>query len=253
MSLLPNKPIAYHTSLDDRRFEEFVKDLYHQDIQEGLFGNKFDAITLLDGIKEQGRDCVLHKKGKNVGVIQCKRYKSSLNKPESSREIIKFCLYSIIYPEFISDIDSFEYHFVCSSYFNNPTALFLQNFSAEILQEKDLEGWINQVIQENKTLANIDLTKIKSPLYEILSNINIIPIIGTDLDRKLSLAHNKNLYAEYFEVKTVIDTTELTPITEALNNLQKPKLIVSVSAIPSCMVISSQLLLSSKKTKDEQL
>ncbi|MFT3739585.1 MAG: ATP-binding protein [Breznakibacter sp.] len=222
MSLLSNQPIPYHLHLNDRRFEEFVRDLYCQDIQQGIFGNEFDDITLLDGIREQGRDCILHKNGNNVGVIQCKRYKNGLNKPESAKEIIKFCLYSILHPNFIYDINTFEYHFVCSNGFSNPAVLFLKSFSDEILQEEDLEKWINQVIQDNKTLGRIDFDQIKNQLYGVLSNINIIPIIGTELDRRLSLEHNKNLYDKYFEVKKVVDNTELAPIREALDDLRKP-------------------------------
>ena len=227
MPLLPNKSIPYHLHLDDRRFEEFVRDLYYQDIQEGIFGNKFDDVVLLSGNKEQGRGCILYKNGNSVGVIQCKRYDKSLTKPESAREIIKFCLYSIIYPDFIFDINTFEYHFVGSSGFNNHATPFLKNFSNKILQEVELDNWINQVIQENKTLEIIDITQIKSQLYDILSNITIIPIIGTELDRKLSHEHNKNLYNKYFETKIVVDATALFPIEKKIDSLNKPITIYS--------------------------
>lgn len=104
MPLLSNQPIIYHLHLDDRRFEEFVRDLYYQDIQEKIVNNKFDDVVLLSGNKEQGRDCVLYKNGNSVGVVQCKLYDKVLTKPECAREIIKFCLYSIIHADFIFDI-----------------------------------------------------------------------------------------------------------------------------------------------------
>jgi len=222
MPILANQPIAYHLVLNDRRFEEFVKDIYCQDIQNKVFGDKFDSVELLDGNKEQGRDCILYRNGNSVGVIQCKRYNQSLTKPQSAREIIKFCLYSIINPYFIPDINTFEYHFVGSSGFNNQAIQFLKNFPNRILQEADLEKWINKIIQENKTLSTIDLTEVKNQLYGILSSIKIIPIIGTELDRRLSYEHNKNLNSKYFETKTVIETTALEPIKETLEELTKP-------------------------------
>ena len=49
MPLLSNQPIIYHLHLDDRRFEEFVRDLYYQDIQEKIVNNKFDDVVLLSG------------------------------------------------------------------------------------------------------------------------------------------------------------------------------------------------------------
>ena len=70
MPLLSNQPIIYHLHLDDRRFEEFVRDLYYQDIQEKIVNNKFDDVVLLSGNKEQGRDCVLYKNGNSVGMSQ---------------------------------------------------------------------------------------------------------------------------------------------------------------------------------------
>lgn len=222
MPLLSNQPIIYHLHLDDRRFEEFVRDLYYQDIQEKIVNNKFDDVVLLSGNKEQGRDCVLYKNGNSVGVVQCKLYDKVLTKPECAREIIKFCLYSIIHADFIFDINTFEYHFVASSGFNNQATPFLKNFPNEILQESELENWINKVIQENKTLSVIDLTKVKNQLYGILSSIKITPIIGIELDRRLSYEYNKNLISKYFEAKTVIETTALEPIKEKLEELTKP-------------------------------
>ena len=53
---------------------------------------------------------------------------------------------------------------MASSGFNNQATPFLKNFPNEILQESELENWINKVIQENKTLSVIDLTKVKEPI-----------------------------------------------------------------------------------------
>lgn len=96
MPLLSNQPIIYHLHLDDRRFEEFVRDLYYQDIQEKIVNNKFDDVVLLSGNKEQGRDCVLYKNGNSVGVVQCKLYDKVLTKPECAREIIIY-VYTQLY------------------------------------------------------------------------------------------------------------------------------------------------------------
>lgn len=217
MYLLPNHSIAYHLLLDDRRFEEFVRDLYFQDIQAKVFDDQFDNVQLLSGNKEQGRDCVLYKNGNSAGVIQCKRYDRALTKPESAKEIIKFCLYSVKYADFIFDINTFEYHFVASSGFNNQAMPLLNNFPEKITQETELSSWIDKVIHEYKTLDEIDPYTIKQKLYDILFNIKIIPIDGTELDRKLSCEHNKNLCSKYFEVKKVIDPSEVLPKLEAIS------------------------------------
>lgn len=90
---------------------------------------------------------------------------------------------------------------MASSGFNNQATPFLKNFPNEILQESELENWINKVIQENKTLSVIDLTKVKNQLYGILSSIKITPIIGIELDRRLSYEYNKNLISKYLRLK----------------------------------------------------
>ena len=197
---LPNQPIPYNLFLKDRRFEEFTNDIYKQDINAGEFGNQFDDITLLNGTHEQGRDCVLHKNGHNVGVVQCKLLSISLTKPTSVKEIIKFCLYSILHPEFIHDRSTFEYHFVCPNGFNNTTILFLKDFKNQVLKEVKLDEWIKDVIKKNSSLQLINLDNSKEQLYDILSSITVKPIIGNDLDLKFSKAHNQNLHNKYFKI-----------------------------------------------------
>lgn len=217
MSPLANQPIPYNLFLNDRRFEEFTNDIYKQDIDAGEFGNQFDDITLLNGTHEQGRDCVLHKNGHNVGVVQCKLLSISLTKPTSVKEIIKFCLYSILNTEFIHDRSTFEYHFVCPKGFNNTTILFLKDFKNQILNEVKLDEWIKAVIKNNSSLQVINFEDSKERLYDILSSITVKPIIGNDLDRRFSKAHNQNLYNKYFDSKTVVDNTALIPILEKLD------------------------------------
>ena len=216
---LPNQPIPYNLFLKDRRFEEFTNDIYKQDINAGEFGNQFDDITLLNGTHEQGRDCVLHKNGHNVGVVQCKLLSISLTKPTSVKEIIKFCLYSILHPEFIHDRSTFEYHFVCPNGFNNTTILFLKDFKNQVLKEVKLDEWIKDVIKKNSSLQLINLDNSKEQLYDILSSITVKPIIGNDLDLKFSKAHNQNLHNKYFKSETVVDNTALIPISEKLEVL----------------------------------
>ena len=227
MHLLSNQPIIYHSCLDDRRFEEFINDLYLQDLNEGNYGNKFDDVTVLSGVREQGRDCVLHKNGNNVGVIQCKLYNRPLDKPESTKEIIKFCLYSILNPDFIFDKDTFEYHFVSSCGFNDTAHLYLKNFSSQIIKEEKLDNWIKEVIQKNKTLTQVRFDDIKAQILDILCSIKIIPVIGNELDRRLSFEHNENLLSKYFEVKAVVDLASLVPIRESIEEI-KTKLLPSI-------------------------
>lgn len=80
---------------NSRSFEELLFLLFKQEIDQGEWKNQFDAVDLMQGVREKGRDCVLRFKGAAVGLIQCKHSKNSngrLGKNDCLKEIIKFLL-----------------------------------------------------------------------------------------------------------------------------------------------------------------
>lgn len=114
----PNQPFPYSLLPNDRRFEELIYSIFKQEIDNNNLP-PFDNIHILKGIKDQGRDCSLHTKGKNTGLIQCKWYANRLENPECIKEIIKFILYYIIDNSLISDLSDFIYYFIAANGFND--------------------------------------------------------------------------------------------------------------------------------------
>jgi len=85
---IANKGFPYNDIADSRRFEELLYSIYKTKIENNSFG-QFDDISLMTGIRDQGRDCVLIRNGKQHGLIQCKKYdhKAGYNADET----IAFC------------------------------------------------------------------------------------------------------------------------------------------------------------------
>ena len=119
-----HKPIAnsgtnYNLNgLESQKFEELLHHIFTCRIDDDL-KDVFDDAKLMTGVGEEGRDVILQFKGKKKGIIQCKRYKTNIDKPTVSKEIIKFVLYYYKNNSLIDDLSDFTYYFVCSHKFAN--------------------------------------------------------------------------------------------------------------------------------------
>jgi len=47
--------------LDDRWFEELTCWIYLEEIETGIWKDKYDDIRLMSGVRDDGKDCVLYK------------------------------------------------------------------------------------------------------------------------------------------------------------------------------------------------
>ena len=82
-------PIEY---LSAREFELLTFFTFKKDIVNGIFKGQIDVCRLMNGTADKGRDILLQYAGKNVGVVQCKRFENLITRPGLAREIIKFDL-----------------------------------------------------------------------------------------------------------------------------------------------------------------
>ncbi|KXH86963.1 hypothetical protein [Sporosarcina sp. HYO08] len=212
------KPPAYnsypYTELDDRIFEILLFLIYQREIRDKKHLGNFDDITLMQGVGEQGRDCVLHYKGKSAGLIQCKNYKTPINKPDAVREIIKFSLYYLLDNNLISDIDNFTYLLVAASGFNQRTSLFLSAFNTNIEHEEDLEKWINEVIEGYETFKNAKLTYegIKDELVAVLKKIKVKRLTPEELN--VMVDENPSIAKRFFSLHVVTSEDEIVKLRE---------------------------------------
>lgn len=191
-------PLEY---LDSREFEILLYFIFKKDIDSGQFADKFDAAQLMKGTSERGRDIILQKQKKNIGVVQCKRYMELVSKPELIREIIKFILHYLQDKTLINDTSDFTYYFVALKGFTEPTLELLQNFNTLVLEESNLKIWTEVVIKDNELIKFKNFEEVESDLKDILSKIKIEPINGVDIIIKLK--NSKEIVSVFFEIEKV--------------------------------------------------
>ncbi|MCP4347212.1 MAG: NACHT domain-containing protein [Desulfobacterales bacterium] len=199
------------TQLDDRVFEIllytiFKKRIEHNDI---ALKDKFDKIDLMQGVAEQGQDCLLTLEGKRVGLIQCKQMNSNLTQPAVAKEIIKFVLYYLQDNSLIDDIQNYTYFFAVSKGFAGTAITFLSNFNKNILNEPErLKSWTNDVIKNRncKSLNDLKYDAIEKDLKKVLSVIKVEKIIPEDIERWLN--EYSTVIEMFFSVRKVIDNPQ---------------------------------------------
>ncbi|MBS2100988.1 NACHT domain-containing protein [Carboxylicivirga linearis] len=218
---------------DPKEFEEIVYHIYSNEIASGLWRCKFDAINWLDKVGERGRDCTLHIKGRNVGVIQCKhseKNKHAFAKPDCIKEICKFVLHYGIDQSLISDLNTFTYYFVVSSKFNEAAQSLLTNFSSKILLETKLGDYIKSVLNGNVALKEkYTLDSADKFLNNHLDKLNVKMIVGSDLDKLMNEKYNVALIERFFSPKVIIKEREGSniPVTDIIRNFENASVILS--------------------------
>jgi hypothetical protein len=213
------KSFPYNMVSDHRRFEELIYSIYKIKIAHSDFP-PYDAISLMNGVRDQGRDCVLLKDGRNYGLIQCKKYDKSFSKDMLGREIIKFVLYSLLDESLIYDRHQFEYYIAISGAFANDCTNFIDQFSHRIATEPKLGGWITENLKL-PTLAPLKLNDPTAQVIDILLAIKVKKILPEDLDALLfepALAHITPLF---FQVRTVTDNSHIIGLKEEFQRYAK--------------------------------
>lgn len=214
------KPTAYSglslpfNSLNDRAFEILLYQVFKDKIErdENNIREKFNGIDLMQGVGEKGRDSILTKNGKNVGVIQCKKVASNIAKPQFVKEILKFLLFAIKDTTLITSSKEFTYYFSVSTGLAGTTKELIRDFNTFIFQEKELESWTSSVIKEYQQFKGMTYAAVKPQLTELLENIKIERILPQDIE--LWLSSIPTVSAFFFEVKTVTDNSLIEKIEQ---------------------------------------
>jgi len=229
-----NQSYRYSQLSDHWRFEELVYSIYRQEINGGSWSGMYDQIQLLQGVRDRGRDCILHRNRIATGVIQCKHSIHSdeaVNKPECIREIIKFVLHSIIDPTILPDVKSFTYYFAVSHAFNEPAKLLLADFKTAIIKEEgsDIQKWTQTVLTSNDGLRGLVCAEVSGKLMKILTGLTVVPIVPQELDLLLNKSSNVNVVRTFFEYKSVLDPEAFQPmIDKAIEKVLEYKEVSSV-------------------------
>lgn len=210
-----------YRDLGHRRFEELLYSIYKIKINEqGAF---YDNISLMSGVRDQGRDCSFSKNGINNALVQCKKYASPITKQQFAEEITKYVLYSLIDEKLLPDPENFCYYIAVSSGLSLECSNFIDDFNRLAPVDDNLHKWIAKNIK-NPTLAALQIQNINPQVRKIFSVIKIRKIIPQDLDIILLGPEYSNLIPLFFSVRTVVDDSELKKLRQDLNAVLEPDL-----------------------------
>lgn len=181
----------------------------------------------MSGVSEKGRDCALFENGYSKGVIQCKKYEKNLSKDEFGKEITKFFLYSLLENKILPNPDTFFYYIAVSKGFVGECSDFIDSFSHEVISEPSLENWINFNMTKYVTLAplKLQLNETLQKARNVLSRISVQKIIPSDLDRYLNNENSRYLNSLFFDVRTVVDNSQIKELQQQINELLSGKQI----------------------------
>lgn len=200
---MENKPIKYthiefpYNKLHEDKYEEL---LYKAFSRHGRKLLSFDDCYHVAGSGDKGRDIVLVEHDKTVGVVQCKRYKSNLTKPDAVKEIIKFAIYALQEPATFR-LGHLTYFFAVSTGYSKDALTLLMHFSTMIEEEKQLRRWIQLVCQKYNTIT-FDYQARYQEIINLLKTMTVRPLSPTDLDDLIR--GDIELISQFFEVEKVM-------------------------------------------------
>lgn len=193
------------SDLSDREFELLAYLLTKEEIKEKRHTNITD-ITIMKGVAERGRDCVLYNNGTVCGLIQCKKYNTNLTRPQVLKEIIKFLLFSILDNTILPEPANFQYILYVSSDFTEPAIALVHSYKEELqkaIDNGDIQKFLDQVIDEYVSFAPF---KQSQPLTQLISLLNSIQISTSNLLDLSSRIHKfPHLLSQFFNVKSIVD------------------------------------------------
>lgn len=172
----------------------------------------FDEIRLLGGVKDQGRDCSLHRNGQVHGVIQCKHSAkaSVLGKTKFIKEILKFLLFAVKDPRLLPVPSDFTYYILASGGVNSETQTLIDQFNEDILLEDHLSKWVEEILQQFSSLKPLDsYANVKERLHYLLAQIAVKQLLSRDIDMLLQETYNSVVKNRFFQLQPVVATEDI--------------------------------------------
>lgn len=216
-------------SLTDREFEVLLYFIYQKQIND----KAFMKVTLMSGVGERGRDVVLSLNGKDVGIIQCKKHKSNIDKPTIAKEIIKFCLYQIVEKDLMPKNNKrFMYIIATSTGLTNTAKKIVRNSEIIFEDNEQFIKWTDEVINEYATLRKLDLKVIYDELLKNIQRLDIEEKTPQDINKLL--ISSPEIVDYFFKVQKVTDNRllekiikkYLDPILISVNNNSDEKIVL---------------------------
>ncbi|GAA4907609.1 hypothetical protein [Mucilaginibacter defluvii] len=151
-AVLAGEPFPYNRLPNPKRFEELLYSIFDVLVENAMLA-KHNRISLMPGVADDGKDCVLSMNGDTNGIIQCKNYNNNLSKDEFGKEVTKFALYSLINPTLITDPNNFTYYIAVAKNFVKDCSDFIDDFNRLIQEEDEITKWISFNLNCNPPLV----------------------------------------------------------------------------------------------------
>jgi hypothetical protein len=147
-----------YPQLDPGDFELLVYLLFHDGLTRQDF---YESATLAIAGADKGRDILLLRNERPVGVVQCKGRSTRIDGKAALREAVKFLLHAFDDPDFDGGFDGFHYILAVAT---DPATTTVDLFGAPgrsiERHQADLEQAIRSLASKYRSLANIDFAAV---------------------------------------------------------------------------------------------
>lgn len=208
--------------LTDRNFEVLLYRIFKNRIENSDLAGNFEQVMLMTGVRDKGQDCALFYDGKQVGLIQCKKYNQNISTNQVVEEVLKFVLYSIEDKRIFSanNEDKFTYYFAVSKGFANDANTYIGTFNDSIANEIKIEEYIIKLTEKYQSISHLKFSEIEVELKEKLSKIIIKPILPVDIQGWLK-ENCSSILSDFFKIEMVVDQKLLEGVQKELVALKE--------------------------------
>ncbi|MFQ6372133.1 ABC-three component system protein [Shewanella sp. YIC-542] len=187
--------------MGDDHFELMLADLFTARADGGK-EDWFDKACRLNDGADQGRDVILLQDSLPVGVIQCKRYKGNVGRPQIIQEICKFFMYAKIMPQIApAPGNEFRYYVAVSDGATRDLFEFMtgkdqkrfNDLRAEFETKALVARNASQKLKKHAALKDLNGKQLCDIVWERIANLH------TELLKKDSLSR---MIADYPSIKS---------------------------------------------------
>ncbi|WP_088244380.1 hypothetical protein [Enterobacter sichuanensis] len=193
------------TELGDREFELLSYLLMKHEIEDGKHPD-FTNVTLMQGVGERGRDCVLYDKETICGVIQCKKVTARISRPAIIKEMIKFLLFYLLDNSLMPNPDGHKYILFVADDLSEPASTLFNSHAYEI--EKEVKNgkfndYVQQVTDEYESFLKFRDNPPVDNVLALFKKLSLSFVNSTDLT---SRSYNYvNLISLFFKTVSIVD------------------------------------------------
>nr|WP_314523523.1 hypothetical protein [uncultured Lelliottia sp.] len=193
------------TELGDREFELLSYLLMKHEIEDGKHPS-FTNVTLMQGVGERGRDCVLYDKETVCGVIQCKKITARISRPAAIKEMIKFLLFYLIDNALMPNPDGHKYILFVADDLSEPASTLFNSHVSEIeieVKNGKFNDYVQQVVDEYESFLRFRGSPPVDNVLELFKKLSLSFVNSTDLT---SRSYNYvNLISLFFKIVSIVD------------------------------------------------